>query len=396
MNGNWHFGWLARISVLGCVLAVVVSVGMWWAAAASGMRITAYFDRAVGLYPETSVRVLGIEVGEVERVRPQGEVVRVDFNVSEAVAVPAAAKAVVVSPSLVSDRYIQLTPASSDGPNMASGDEIPRDRTMTPLEMDDLYRNVNSLAEALGPKGANQDGALSDVLRTAEANLSGNGADINTTLQLLEELSGTLADSRGDFFRSVNNLNEFTRTLAVNDEQVAQLYQRMSDVTGSLAADREQLGSSLNSLGGTLGEVETFVRENREKLAGNVENMTGVTQALVDERESLAEVLDVAPTAASNFINAYDAASGSTAVRGVFTAPVMMACKTMRQQEQHPTPPELQNACGQLQPYLDGSVDPPPKVQKSLQQLQQKAAPPVPLTGSGSPGESDASSSAGG
>ncbi|MFE6855444.1 MlaD family protein, partial [Streptomyces sp. NPDC057674] len=37
-----------------------------------GTRITAWFDRTVGIYAGSDLRVLGVRVGEVESVEPQG------------------------------------------------------------------------------------------------------------------------------------------------------------------------------------------------------------------------------------------------------------------------------------------------------------------------------------
>ena len=92
------------------VLAVVAVVG-WRVTRPAPTTITAYFDRAVGLYAGSDVRVLGVKVGTVDRVTPAGPVVRVDLSVSPDYPIPPDPSAAVVAPSLVSDRYVQITPA---------------------------------------------------------------------------------------------------------------------------------------------------------------------------------------------------------------------------------------------------------------------------------------------
>ena len=52
---------------------------------------------------------------------------------------------------------------------------IPLSRTSVPLEIDELSESLSRVSEALGPDGANADGALSDLLDTAAENLDGNG-----------------------------------------------------------------------------------------------------------------------------------------------------------------------------------------------------------------------------
>ncbi|NED81419.1 ABC transporter substrate-binding protein, partial [Streptomyces sp. SID11233] len=80
--------------------------------------------------------------------------------------VPANARAVAVAPSVVADRYIQLTPAYTKGPRLRDGAELPLSRNRTPVEIDQLYDSLTELSKALGPEGANADGALSDLLDT--------------------------------------------------------------------------------------------------------------------------------------------------------------------------------------------------------------------------------------
>ncbi|MCP2169309.1 MlaD family protein, partial [Goodfellowiella coeruleoviolacea] len=174
-----HLGWSARLTrylAVACVLVLVVAGALWWVfRGANSRRITAYFSSAVGVYVGSDVRVLGVRVGSVDEVVPEGERVRVGLSVDRAVAVPEQARAVVVAPSVVSDRYVQLAPVYVGGPRLGDNAVIPRERTATPVELDQLYASLDGLATALGPGGANADGALSELLRTGAANLGGNG-----------------------------------------------------------------------------------------------------------------------------------------------------------------------------------------------------------------------------
>ncbi|WP_420810147.1 MCE family protein [Halopolyspora algeriensis] len=381
MTAVTRFG-TTRVLVFGSVLVLLLSTVLWWVLQESGTRITAYFDKAVGLYPDSSVRVLGIEVGEIERVTPRGGRVRVDMHVDAGVTIPADAKAVVVAPSLVSDRYIQLTPAYAEGPRMSSGATIPNDRTATPAELDELYRNVNKLSKALGPEGANKRGALSDLLDSGAKALDGNGETLNATVERLGELATTLSNSEEDLFATVDNLNEFTATLAKSDRQIRQFYGKLADVTGFLAGEREQVGAALSSLATALTDVKKFIENNRATVSSNVENLTDITQALVDQRKALAEVIDVAPLGASNFVNAYDAETGAIGVRvhinELTHPPVLMVCKLLEYSTPKPVPEQVDKACDKLQPVLDGTLK-LPSVGETLHHLQQGELPPLPL-----------------
>lgn len=377
-RGRTLVTWLA----FACVAALLLTAGLWLVFRESGgTRLSAYFGKTVGLYAGSSVRVLGVKVGEVTGVTPQGDAVRVDMRV-DSTQLPADVGAVVVAPSLVSDRYVQLTPAYDSGPVLASGTVLPKDRTATPAELDDLYSSLDKLSTALGPNGANQKGALSDVLDTAAANLRGNGGALNSTVGDLADLAKTLDGSKDDLFSTVQNLNSFTGALAASDQQLNEFYARVADVSKFLAADSADVGSALTSLGGALGDVQGFVQDNKAALESNVDKLASLTKVLVDQRAALAEVLDIAPTGATNFINSYDAASGTIAVRDnlneLTNPPILTICRLISAGTPKEVPDTLGNICKQLAPVLDGALK-LPTVPQVLNSLQNGELPPLPL-----------------
>jgi len=373
----------ARIVAAVCVFGLLVAGALWWALWDSGgVHITAYFTKTVGVYPGSAVRVLGIKVGTVDDVQPQGADVRVDFTVDSGVDVPADAQAVVIAPSLVSDRYVQLVPAYDNGPLMASGTVIPLARTATPVELDDLYASLDKLATALGPNGANAHGALSDLLNTAAANLNGNGQQIADTIKQLSAAANTIANAKGNLFNTVDALQKFTQTLATSDSQIRGFEGKLANVAGYLADDRAALGAALSDLTAALTQVQGFIQDNSALLESNVHNLTGITQALVDQRAALAEVLDVAPLGASGLLNSYDAASGAFDVRGDLNEltypPIEMVCRLVQASTPANLPAFLSSACGQLAPILDGTLK-LPSIAQSVGDLQSGKLPPLPL-----------------
>ncbi|SEC27208.1 virulence factor Mce family protein [Amycolatopsis tolypomycina] len=371
--------WLA----FGCVLALLVTAGLYLVFRSStGTTLSAYFGKTVGLYAGSSVRVLGVPVGEVTDVTPEGDAVRVDMRVDDDVPLPAGVGAVVVAPSLVSDRYVQLTPAYDSGPVLASGTVLAKDRTATPVELDDLYSSLDKLSTALGPNGANKDGALSGVLDTAAKTLQGNGASLNSTVGQLAELAKTLDGSKDDLFSTVQNLNSFTGALAQSDQQLNEFYGRVADVSRFLAAGSSEVGAALQSLGGALGDVQQFVNDNKTALESNVDKLASLSKVLVDQRAALAEVLDIAPTGATNFINSYDAASGTIAVRDnlneLTNPPILTVCRLISSFTPKEVPDTLGNICKQLAPVLDGALK-LPSIPQVLNSLQNGTLPPLPL-----------------
>ncbi len=377
---------LARGVSIAIVLALVVAGVLWWLLVdANQRRYTAVFTGVVGLYEDNDVRVLGVEVGSVDSVEPRGDLVRVEMLVDREVRLPANAKAVIVAPSLVSDRYVQFTPAYTGGPELAEGTVLPRERTATPLEVDDLYASLNRVSTTLGPNGANADGALSDLLDSLAGNFEGNGQALNDTITQLGRLGETLSGSDEDLFATVDNLQKFTSALAASDEAVAEFNEQAADVSRFLAAERGDLAAAVRQLGIALGAVQRFVDDNRAHLKSNVDKLASVTQVLVEQRAALSEVLDVAPVALSNVINSYNGSSGTLDARAdineLAQPPIVTVCNLVRQVTPNELPQVLADACDQLRPVIEGAV-PLPTPAEVLTALQNGTAPQLPIPGS--------------
>jgi len=299
------------------VAAVLVAGGViLYRTSHQGKQVTAYFTETIGVYPGSTVRVLGVPVGTVDAVQPQGTQVKVTMTVNSGVAVPADAKAVVVAASVVSDRYIQLTPAYSGGPELADNAVIPVSRTAVPVEVDQIYTSLNRFAQALGPNALNKNGALSELVKTGAANLTGNGAYLHAMITQFGALSKTLGDNSGNLFATITNLQVFTSMLKANDGQVRLAEQQLADVSGFLAADRQNLGAALNLLATALGQVQGFIANNRSLLKSNITKLASITRLLVDERASLTEAVNTIPLAVDNVVNAYDSTNRTLDGRG--------------------------------------------------------------------------------
>ena len=313
------------------VVALVAAAVVFWPRQGQ-TAVSADFTRAVGLYPGSDVRILGVKVGKVDTVTPEGDHVHVTFSYDDKYRVPASAKAAIVAPSLVSDRYVQLLPVYQSGPAMAAGTRIPLERTAVPVELDRVSQSLDDLMVALGPDGANKNGALNELLRTSAANLDGNGDKINGTVHDLSTALSTLSGSRDDLFGIVKNLQSFTSMLATNTAQVRRLNSDLATVATQLSEERENLKATLDGLGVAVDEVSGFVADNRALLKSDLDRTVSVTSAVVKSRQALAQVLENAPVALSNLQNAYHPQTGTLDTRNNAKGlddPLLLVCSLL-------------------------------------------------------------------
>ena len=278
-------------------------------------HVSADFERAIGVYKHSDVRVLGVKIGEVTTITPKGPFVHLEMTYDASYKIPAGAQAVITAPSIVSDRYVQFTPVYEAGPTMQDRAQLSLDRTAVPVELDQIYRSLDSLNVALGPSGANRKGALSDLLHVSANNLDGNGQALNSTLTGLSKAVQTLAGSRDDLFGTISNLQQFTTVIAQNDGTVRTFNARLASVAAQLSGERVDLATAVRQLAAALAEVTSFVKQNRTDLTANVSDLASVTTVLVTQKRALREFLDTAPTALANLELAYDGKSGTLDTR---------------------------------------------------------------------------------
>jgi phospholipid/cholesterol/gamma-HCH transport system substrate-binding protein len=295
-----------RALVIGLVV-VIVGGGAWYLLSGnSSKKLTAQFDSAVGVYPGTPVKIMGINVGAVTSVNPKGTYVSVTMDYDSKYKLKPTAVAYIIANSLVSDRYIQLAPIlAGNGPSLPNNATIKLQNTASPAELDDIYAELSKLSTALGPKGANKNGALSDFINVSAANLQGNGAALGSSITNLSEAAKTLSDGSGDLFGTVKNLQAFTQALSDSDLQIRHVETQLAQVAHDLASERADLGLALHNLAGALDQVASFVQTNAAKTHSDLHGLASIAQILVKEQASLNETLAVGPVALANLVHAY-------------------------------------------------------------------------------------------
>jgi len=306
-----------RIVVGVVVAALLIGGGFYLLSGGKTKVVSADFSSAVGVYPGTPVKILGINVGEVTKVKPDGASVRITMEYDAKYKVPASAVALMVANSLVSDRFIQLEPAyKGTGPVLANHAHLKIDKTASPAELDDIYAALKKLTDALGPEGANKNGSLSNFIDVSAANLQGNGAAFGDSISKLSAAAKTLADGREDLFGTVKNLQAFTNALKDSDGQIRKVESELAQVAADLAAERGDLGAALKNLATALDQVSTFVKTNAAKTHTDLSGLSNIAKILVKEQSSLNETLAVGPAALANIVHAYQPDLGVIASRG--------------------------------------------------------------------------------
>ena len=300
---------LTTVLVLALVAGIVVALRD--GGAVGRTHLVAYFDNSNGIFVGDEVRIVGVPVGKIDQIEPQPLRVKISFWLDDRYKVPADAKAVILSPSLVTSRAIQLTPAYTSGPVMADHTVIPQERTAVPVEFDDFRQQLQKLNDALQPTQPGAVSPLGALVNTTANNLRGQGATIRDTIIKLSQAVSALGDHSNDLFSTLKNLSILVSALQGSAGLLAQLNQNLATVTNLVANDPNEVGNAVHDLSGLAGDLSSFIHDNRESLGTASDKLASVSQALHDSIPDIKDALHVAPNTFQNFINIYQPAQGT-------------------------------------------------------------------------------------
>lgn len=298
---------LALILALVLVGGVVVAVRSI-ANDITRVHVVAYVENSNGLYPGDEVRILGVPVGAIDKIEPQSHRVKISFWFDNQYKVPAAAKAAILSPQLITSRAIQLTPAYNGGPVMSNGAVIPLDRTAVPVEWDDLRQQLQKLTEALQPTQPGGVSTLGALVDTAADNLRGQGANIRNTINQLSEAFSIFGDHSNDTFTTIKNLSVLVDALHGSSDLLRHLNENLAAVTALLANDPNEVGQAVSDLNAVVTQATNFVKDNRDAIGTTVDRLASISTAVHDSLDDIKQTLHVVPTAFQNYLNIVDPA----------------------------------------------------------------------------------------
>ncbi|MGY4708813.1 MCE family protein [Mycolicibacterium sp. CBM1] len=297
--------------------------------------VTAYFSQTLSLYPGDVVEVLGVPIGEVDRIEPAGDKMRVSFHYAKSHKVPVGASASIINPSLIASRRIQLSPAYTGGAALADGDVIPIERTQVPLEWDDVRNAVNRVLTGLGPTPDQPKGPFGELIESAADGLAGKGRQLNDTLASVSDAVVALNNGRGDYFSTTRSLALFVDALYRSDKQFAELNNQLSSFTAKFTGNDHEVADALRDFNSLLKASRKFVNDNGEVFAADIQSLADVSNALVqpDSREGLESILHASPNIAANASNSYAPAHGGiTASLAMpnFANPLAFICSSIQ------------------------------------------------------------------
>jgi phospholipid/cholesterol/gamma-HCH transport system substrate-binding protein len=170
---------------------------------------------------------------------------------------------------------------------------------------------------------------LGEFVNVAADNVRGQGANIRQTLIGLSQALSTLGDHSNDVFGTLNNLSVLVSALHSSTDLMRQLNVNLSSATGLLSNDSNEIGDAVNDLNAALGDVQSFVADNKEPIGIASDKLASISTALDQSLEDIKQTLHVAPNAFQNFANIYEPAGAALTgalAPNMFENPLQFIC----------------------------------------------------------------------
>ncbi|WP_335932982.1 MCE family protein [Streptomyces sp. PTD5-9] len=251
----------------------------------------ARFTDATGLVVGDSVRIAGVKVGQVESIEvADRRLAEVGFTVRKGRRLPASVTASIKYLNMVGQRYIDLDRGAGPvGEDFAPGSTIPLSRTTPALDLTQLFNGFQPLFEGLSPPDVNKlAGSIVQVLQ-------GEGGTVDSIIQHVGSLTGTVAAKDKVIGEVIKNLNTVLKT--VNDREAGfnDLVVTLQKLVTGFAGDREPLGRAVTAMGALTTVTADLLDDGRGPLKDDIAQLGRLSDRLADNSPKIEDFLRRTP-----------------------------------------------------------------------------------------------------
>ena len=235
----------------------------------SSNRYNAVFTDATGVTKGDDVRIAGVSVGSVKKVKIiDKDKAVVEFTVRSATPLTKDTQAQLRFRNLVGQRYLNLY-KSGDGSTevLKAGATIPLKRTQEALDLTTLLNGFKPVFQALSPADTNK--LAFELVQT----LQGESGNVENLLARTSSLTRTLADRDQLIGDVVTNLSQVLDTIGSRDDQLTDTIDTLQQFVTGLKNDRGAILDSIDSISDLSTETSNLLVQGRPDLAADVKQL---------------------------------------------------------------------------------------------------------------------------
>jgi phospholipid/cholesterol/gamma-HCH transport system substrate-binding protein len=255
----------------------------------------AEFSHTAGLRAGEGVQIAGVEVGEVRRVKLDGEHVTAEFTVDDDMKLGRLTTATIKVGTLLGTHYLAVTPA---GEGELDDQTIGLANTSVPFNLQDVIdQGTGTIDQIDGEKIAESLSVVADTLRAAGPKLAPAFRGIERVSELVTRRDGQIAElleaSRSISDELSNSTGDLTRLMEQSNLVIDELVRR-----------REAIRELLEDVASITASIDQIMDDNEDEVRPMLKDLDALVDVLTSRDEVLREALHNLAVTSRYFANA--------------------------------------------------------------------------------------------
>ncbi|MBI3214213.1 MAG: MCE family protein [Mycobacterium sp.] len=301
---------VTRIGSTVLVAGAVVAAGSSCASSVqpSGADFCAIMSDSIGLYVDNPVTQMGYPIGKVTAISADPGHVRIDFAMTEKRPIPADVKALIRSPTILADRSLELAGNYSGGPQLAPGQCIPLERTVTPKSLSEVIGSADTFVKAISPEGSTN---VADSVRGLNQLMQNNGARAGQLITQTSALLDSPDQAVSDMGSIMANLSDLTTSLKEMRGPIKEILQdsvtAVPDVATALDGTTRLAGpTGAGNLGPLIEAVAVLETRMGDETQLTLDTVGASVRKLSPHANAFADLLNPVPSWINTVANHYN------------------------------------------------------------------------------------------
>ncbi|MGZ4614452.1 MAG: MCE family protein [Actinomycetes bacterium] len=245
-------------------LLVGLSVAVYDKAFVHVVHVSLETDRVGNqLAPPADVKLRGMIVGEVRKVRSDGAKATIDLALTPGTVglIPSNVTAQLLPKTLFGEKYVDLQiPPRPSARRLTEGDVIPQDRSSTAIELERVLDNLLPLLRTIKPAKLN---ATLNAFATA---LEGRGDQLGNNLELVNQYFTRLNPELPTIQKDLKGLADVSQLYADVAPDLVRMLRNFSVTTRTIAAKQQAYAGFLAGTAGFATTTREFLQDNESRI----------------------------------------------------------------------------------------------------------------------------------
>jgi phospholipid/cholesterol/gamma-HCH transport system substrate-binding protein len=230
-----------------------------------GYRLYASFNDIKGLDEKSRIKIAGVDSGTVEKVKLKDGKAELTLLIEPDVKIYSDAEATLRMSGLLGDKYLALSPGTSQNPLLKDGDKI--NNVMPSADLDELTNELKSAASDIGDMADIFKDIFGDTERKSLAET------INNLEAATRGLEHIIQEERVPLHNTLRDLEKFSKALGEKGPGLVYDLSRLSKTLGDKGP------ALVDDLDKTANELSALIEENRNTIKEGMENIRSAAKS---------------------------------------------------------------------------------------------------------------------